>query len=137
MKRVLFLCTGNSARSQMSEALLRDLGAGNYEVKSAGTAIAPEVNPFAIEALKLRNIPIDGLYPKTVDEFVDEHFDVVVTVCDNAKQTCPFFPNAKEFLHWSLDDPAAHQGSYEEILFVFQETRDEIERRIREEFSLS
>ena len=118
----------------MSEAVLKHLGGSEYEVVSAGTDIASEVNPFAIEALKEKGISIEGLHPKKVDVFLDKHFDTVVTVCDSAKQVCPFFPNAKEFLHWSLEDPAAHQGSHEEILFVFQETRDEIERRIKEEF---
>ena len=136
MKRVLFLCTGNSARSQMSEALLKHLGGSEYEVTSAGTDIAAEVNPFAIEALKEKGISTEELHPKKVDVFIDTYFDLVVTVCDNAKQTCPFFPNAKEFLHWSLEDPAAHQGSHEEILLVFQETRNEIERRIRKHFNL-
>jgi arsenate reductase len=130
MKRVLFLCTGNSARSQMAEALLRHLGGDEYEVYSAGTKPKSEVNPFAIEVLKERGIPIERLYTKSVGEFVHLEIDLVVTVCDNAKQTCPHFPRAKRMEHWSIEDPAAFQGTYEEILFVFRETCDEIERRI-------
>jgi len=131
MKRVLFLCTGNSARSQMSEALLRMLGGDDFEVISAGTNISSEVNPFAIEALKERGAPIDGLHPKKVSQFAGEPFDLVITVCDNARQECPHFPGAREILHWSLPDPAAAQGTYDEILMIFRETRDEIEDRIR------
>ena len=116
----------------MSEALLRHLGGDNYEVTSAGTAIVSEVNPFAIEVLKEKRIQTEELHPKTVDAFIDQFFDVVVTVCDNAKQTCPNFPNAIDVLHWALEDPAAFQGTYEEILFVFRETRDVIEEHIRE-----
>ncbi|MBN2228099.1 MAG: arsenate reductase ArsC [Candidatus Thorarchaeota archaeon] len=131
MKRVLFLCTGNSARSQMAEALLKHLGGGGFEVYSAGTKPQSQVNPFAIEVLKERGIPTDGLHPKLVNEYINHEIDLVVTVCDNAKQTCPHFPGAKRMEHWSLEDPAAFQGSYEEILFVFRGTLEEIEKRIR------
>ncbi len=131
MRRVLFLCTGNSARSQMAEALLRHIGGEDFEVYSAGTRPQSEVNPFAIEVLKEKGIPIEGLYPKQVNEFVNLQIDLVVTVCDGAKQTCPHFPGAKQMDHWSLEDPAVFQGTYDEILFTFRETRDEIEKRIR------
>ncbi|MCK4566022.1 MAG: arsenate reductase ArsC [Candidatus Thorarchaeota archaeon] len=131
MKRVLFLCTGNSARSQMGEAILKQLGGEDFEVNSAGTKPQSEVNPFAIEVLEEKGIPVEGLYPKLFGEFVKLDIDLVVTVCDNAKQTCPHFPGAKRMEHWSLEDPAAFQGTYEEILFTFRETRDEIEKRIR------
>jgi arsenate reductase len=131
MKRVLFLCTGNSARSQMAEALLRHIGGDDYEVYSAGTKPQSKVNPFAIEVLRERGIPTEGLYTKHAREFVQLEIDLVVTVCDNAKQTCPHFPGAKRMEHWSLEDPAAFQGTYDEILLVFRETRDEIEKRIR------
>jgi len=131
MKRVLFLCTGNSARSQMAEALLKHLGEDEFDVYSAGTKPQSEINSFAIEALKEKNIPVDGLYPKTIGDLVKLEIDIVVTVCDSAKQTCPHFPGAKRMEHWSLEDPASFQGTYDEILFTFRETRDEIERRIR------
>ena len=85
MKRVLFLCTGNSARSQMSESLLRLLGGDSFEAVSAGTNISSEINPFAIKALKERGAPIDGLHPKKVNRFTGDSFDLVITVCDTAK----------------------------------------------------
>ena len=132
MRRVLFLCTGNSARSQMAEALLRHLGGAEFEVFSAGTDPQSEVNKFAIEVLIERGVPTDVLHPKLVNEFVNHEIDLVVTVCDGAKQSCPHFPGVKQMDHWSLEDPAAFQGTYDEILFTFRETRDEIERRIKE-----
>jgi arsenate reductase len=131
MQRVLFLCTGNSARSQIAEALLRHLGGEEFEVFSAGIKPKSEVNPFALEALKERGVPTEGLYPKLVDEFVNNEFDLVVTVCDGAKQVCPHFPGAKRLEHWSLKDPAAFQGTYVETLLIFIETIEEIEKRIR------
>jgi len=131
LKRVLFLCTGNSTRSQMAEAILRHLGGDDFEVFSAGIKPQAEVNPFAIEVLKEINIPTDGLYPKAIGNLVKSKIDLVVTVCDRAKQACPHFPGAKRIEHWSLEDPSAFQGTYGEILSIFRETRDEIERRIR------
>ncbi|MGV9169267.1 MAG: arsenate reductase ArsC [Promethearchaeia archaeon] len=131
MKRVLFLCTGNSARSQMAEALLKSIGDGKYEVMSAGTDIQSEVNPFVIEVLEEKGIETDGLHTKSVERFTEEPIDLVITVCDKAKQTCPAFPGAKAMEHWSLEDPATFEGTYEEILAKFRETRDEIEERIR------
>ena len=131
MQRVLFLCTGNSARSQMAEALLKHLGDGEFEVFSAGIQPKSEVNPFAIEVLKEKGIPTDRLHPKHVNNFLNYEIDLVVTVCDNARQSCPHFPGAKKIEHWSLEDPAAFQGTYDEILFTFRETRDEIDRRIK------
>jgi arsenate reductase len=131
VKRVLFLCTGNSARSQISEALLRLLGGSKFEAYSAGTHPASEVNPFALEVLKERGASIEGLYPKSIDAFAGQEFHLAVTVCDNAKQECPSFPGAEAIDHWSLEDPAAFEGTYEEVLLTFRETRDEIERRIK------
>jgi arsenate reductase len=118
----------------MAEALLRHLGNEDFEVYSAGTEPQPEVNPFAFEALKERGISTEGLHPKLVNEFVDLEFDLVVTVCDGAKQACPHFPGAKQMDHWSLEDPAVFQGSYDEILFTFRETLNEIERRTEQTF---
>jgi arsenate reductase len=115
----------------MAEALLKYLGGDDFEVYSAGTKPQAEVNPFAIEVLKEKGIPIEGLYPKLIGEMVNLEIDLVITVCDNAKQSCPHFPGAKRMEHWSLEDPASFQGAHEEILFTFRETRDEIERRIR------
>ena len=132
MKRVLFLCTGNSARSQISEALLRMLGGDDYEVFSAGTVPSDRVNPLAIEVLEQRGVDTKGLHPKELSQFLDKEFDLVVTVCDNAKQECPVFTGAKRTDHWFLEDPAALGGTHEEKLVKFMETRVEIERRIRD-----
>jgi len=115
----------------MAEALLRYLGGTKYKVYSAGTIPRSEVNPFAIEVLKERGVSTDGLYPKLVNEFVKHRIDLVVTVCDNARQTCPHFPGAKHMEHWSIEDPAAFQGTHDEMLSKFRETLSEIERRIR------
>lgn len=133
MKQVLFLCTGNSARSQIGEALLKLLGGKDFEVFSAGTKVAPEVNPFALQVLAERGASIEGLYPKSVNQFTEDAFDLVITVCDRARQTCPFFPNAREMLHWSIVDPATFQGTHDEILAGFREIRNEIEHRIKTE----
>jgi len=116
----------------MAEALLRHLGREDFDVHSAGTKPQLEMNPFAIEVLNERGVPTKDLYPKLVNEFVNQEFDLVVTVCDGAKQSCPFFPRARQMQHWSLEDPAAFQGTYDEILRTFRETRNEIEKRIRE-----
>ena len=118
----------------MAEALLTSLAGDSYEAYSAGTDIAPVVNPFALEVLGERDADTEGLYSKSLDIFMDQSFDLVITVCDNARQTCPFFPGAKSMDHWSLEDPAAFQGTREEILLKFREVRDEIESRIRTAF---
>lgn len=116
----------------MAEALLKHFGGEDFEVSSAGTEPQSEVNPFAVEVLKENGIPTEELYPKQVNQFVSKEFNLVVTVCDSAKQACPHFPGAEQMEHWSLEDPAAFQGTYDEILFTFRETREEIERRIKE-----
>ena len=116
----------------MAEALLKHFGGEDFEVSSAGTEPQSEVNPFAVEVLKENGIPTEELYPKQVNQFASKEFNLVVTVCDSAKQACPHFPGAKQMEHWSIEDPAAFQGIYDEILYTFRETRDEIERRIKE-----
>jgi len=130
-KRVLILCTGNSARSQMAEGLLRQACAGRFEVFSAGTHPSV-VNPLAVEAMRERGIDIGQHRSKPVDEFVGQRFDYVMTVCDNAKENCPLFPGETKRIHWSFDDPAAAGGSVDERLAVFRRVRDEIESRLRE-----
>jgi arsenate reductase len=115
----------------MAEAVLRLLGDGQYEVYSAGTHPSSEVNPIALEVIKEIGTSVENLYPKKVNQFTGQTFDLVVTVCDKAKQECPFFPGAKEMIHWSLEGPAAFQGTYEEALIVFRERRDEIIKRIK------
>ena len=127
--RVLILCTGNSARSQMAEGLLRHLGGKQYEVFSAGTKPVG-VNPVAIEAMREVGIDISAQRSKSVAEFAGEKFATVITVCDNAAEECPIFPGAPQRAHWSLPDPAAVSGTEEEKLGVFRKVRDELERRI-------
>lgn len=107
---VLVLCTGNSARSQIGEALLQTRGAsraaGVVTAASAGSRPAPRVNPFAVETLTARGIAWEGRTPKSIDDVAGETFDLVITVCDNAQEACPFFPGARAQVHWGLPDPA-------------------------------
>jgi protein-tyrosine-phosphatase len=105
VKRVLFLCTGNSARSQMAEALMRQLGEGRFDVVSAGTHPRAAVHPQALDTLARRQVNSDGLRPKDVSTFAGESFDYVITVCDRAREQCPVMPGA-EMIHWSFPDPA-------------------------------
>ena len=130
-QRVLFVCTHNSARSQMAEGLLRHLACDRFEVYSAGT-VATRVNPFAIRAMAERGIDISQHTSDHIDRFMGQDFDIVITVCDHARETCPYFPATREQLHWSFEDPAAAQGSDEAILQEFRRIRDQIEQRIRE-----
>lgn len=127
---VLFLCTGNSCRSQMAEGWLRHLAGDRFEVFSAGTNPAG-LNPGAVEAMWESGVDISGHRSKHLTEFSGQTFDYVVTVCDRAKETCPIFPGASAMLHWSFDDPASAQGTEEERRAVFRRVRDEIARRIR------
>ena len=129
-ERVLILCTGNSARSQMAEGLLRNLAGERMEVFSAGTKPSV-VNPLAIEAMHEQGIDISGHRSKHLDEFRAQPFDYVITVCDSAAETCPIFPGKAERIHWSFPDPAAAQGSEAERLAAFRQVRDNIERHLR------
>jgi arsenate reductase len=125
-RKILILCTGNSCRSQMAEGFLRSLDF-SLEVYSAGTKPAERVNPHAIKVMSEIGIDISKGYPKKVDEFVDQSFDYVITVCDNAKETCPIFTgNVKHKLHIGFDDPADAVGNNEEVLPVYRRVRDEI-----------
>src|SRR2546423_295631 len=130
-KRVLILCTGNSARSQMAEGLLKREGGDRFEVFSAGTEPS-RVNPLAIEAMTEVGIDISGQRSKSVDEFSGQEFDYVITVCDRANRNCPVFPGRTERIHWSFDDPAAAVGERDERLSVFRRVRDEIKSRLRD-----
>src|SRR5206468_11270643 len=112
-KTVLFLCTGNSCRSQMAEGLLRHLAGDRFEAASAGTHPAG-LNPGAVAVMQEIGIDISSHRSKRVDEYMDSRFDYVITVCDRAKETCPLFPADASQLHWSFEDPAAAQGSAEE-----------------------
>ncbi|HYW69514.1 MAG TPA: arsenate reductase ArsC [Pyrinomonadaceae bacterium] len=129
-KRVLILCTGNSARSQMAEGLLRHDAGGRFEVESAGVN-PTAVKPDAIQAMREIGIDISGHRSKSVDEFINQEFDYVITVCDNANEQCPVFPGDTERIHWSFDDPAAVNGDEEQRLSVFRRVRDEIRQRLR------
>ncbi|MBK8465924.1 MAG: arsenate reductase ArsC [Chloracidobacterium sp.] len=135
-KRVLILCTGNSARSQMAEGILRHIAGDKYDVTSAGT-IASFVRPQAIAVMNEIGIDISAHRSKCLDEFLDQHFDYIITVCDNANQTCPAFPGNAERIHWSFEDPAEAQGTEEQILDVFRRVRDEIFQRMRAESNLA
>jgi arsenate reductase (thioredoxin) len=127
-RRVLFLCTGNSARSQMAEGLLRRLAPDQYDVCSAGTDPAPRVNPLAVRVMQEIGIDISGQHPKHLREFLDQEFHRVVTVCDNAAESCPTFPGDPERIHWGFDDPAAVEGTEEEKLHAFRRTRRELQQ---------
>jgi arsenate reductase (thioredoxin) len=130
VKRVLVLCTGNSARSQMAEGLLRHDGGGAFVVESAGVE-ASFVRPQAIAVMHELGIDISGHRSKCVDEFLGQDFDYVITVCDNANERCPVFPGSTERIHWSFDDPAAATGTEEAKLAVFRRVRDEIRQRLQ------
>jgi arsenate reductase len=125
-KRVLFLCTGNSARSQMAEGLLRDMAGDRFEVHSAGTQ-PKNLHPRSIEVMQEIGIDISRHASKDVDQFRNEKFDYVITVCDRAKQHCPVFPGA-EPIHWGFEDPADAPPNRQ--LDVFRHVRDEIRRRL-------
>lgn len=131
-QRVLFLCTHNSSRSQMAEGLLRRLGGDRFEAHSAGTE-ATGVRPLAIQAMAELGIDISKQTSKTLDPYVDQGFDYVVTVCDDANESCPIFPNATHRLHWSLPDPSKATGNEAERLAVYRKVRDELRARIQEE----
>ena len=132
--RVLFLCTHNSARSQMAEGLLRHLAGDRFESHSAGTE-ATRVRPLAIRAMEEIGVDISGQESKTLERYQQEPFDYVITVCDDANEACPFFPGAQSRLHWSFKDPSKAEGSEEERLAVFREVRDGIRRRIEEDLN--
>jgi arsenate reductase len=130
--KVLFLCTHNSARSQMAEGLLRHLAGDRFEAASAGTE-ATSVRPEAISAMAEIGADISGQESKTLERYLDEPFDHVVTVCDAANEACPFFPGARARLHWSIDDPSQATGDRESRLEAFRTARDEIRTRIERE----
>ncbi len=131
-RRVLFLCTHNSARSQMAEGLLRRLGGDRFEVASAGTE-ATRVRPLAIRAMAELGVDILDHESKTLDRYLDQPFDLVVTVCDEANETCPVFPGATRRLYWSVPDPSKATGSDDQRLAAYRSARDEIRRRLEAE----
>lgn len=129
--KVLFLCTHNSARSQMAEGLLRDMGGKNYEVFSAGTE-ATFVRPQAIAVMAELGIDISEQRSKVLTKYLSQPFDYVITVCDQANESCPIFPGAKHRLHWSFPDPSKATGSEAERLAFYRQVRDAIAKRIQE-----
>jgi arsenate reductase len=132
-QRVLILCTGNSARSQMAEGILRNLNGEKYDIESAGTQPS-HVRPEAVAAMREIGIDISNHRSKSVDEFAGQDFDYVITVCDNANELCPVYPAGTERIHWNFSDPAAVTGSEEVRLAAFRNVRDEILERLQERF---
>src|SRR5215217_549740 len=130
-KRVLILCTGNSARSQMAEGLLRNMAGDRFEVASAGVSPS-HVRPEAIAVMAELGIDISGHRSKTVDEFLDQPFDYVITVCDNTNQQCPVFPQMTTRIHWSFEDPAAFEGNEDLRMKAFRRVRDQIRERLKD-----
>jgi len=127
--KVLILCTGNSARSQMAEGLMRKMGGNNFEVASAG--ISPtQVRSEAVEVMKEIGIDISQHLSKDVNRFVADNFDYVITVCDNANERCPVFPGHAKRIHWSFADPAQVEGDKATKLSAFRTIRDQIKQRI-------
>ena len=125
--RILFLCTGNSARSQMAEALLHLIAGDRVEPASAGTHPVG-VNPLTVEVMKELGVDMTHQRSKSVEEFIGQQFDYVITVCDRAKETCPVFPSASRLLHWSFEDPAAARETQRRSVFL--RVRDEIADRL-------
>ena len=131
MKTILFICTGNSARSVMAEVLMNELGKGRYEAFSAGAKPSGEINPLTIEILKAHGHSVSGLRSKSLTEFLDKELDMVVTVCDKARESCPVWPEKTLILHWGFDDPAAFEGTREEKLAFFEKIYGQIRERIK------
>jgi len=131
-RRVLFLCTHNLARSQMAEGLLRHLAGDCFEASSTGTE-ATQIRPLAIRAMAELGIDISGQESKTLDRYLGEPFDAVITVCDQAHEACPVFFGAKERLHWSFPDPSRATGTDDEQLAVYRAVREAIRARIERE----
>jgi arsenate reductase len=127
---VLFLCTGNSARSQIAEALLTTRGKGRFHLGSAGVRPAAAVNPYAVEILGELGIDWSGRHPKTIDDVLGESWDLVITVCAHAKESCPILPGHPTYAHWSLDDPAAIEGDDATKRAAFRLTALDLARRI-------
>ncbi|HUJ71529.1 MAG TPA: arsenate reductase ArsC [Verrucomicrobiae bacterium] len=130
--RVLFLCTGNSCRSQMAEGLLRTLGGEQFDACSAGAKPTGHVHPLAIKAMAEVDIDLSNHTSKSLDVFDGQKFDCLITVCDHAREACPTYAGAKNQLHWNFDDPAHASGSEEQKLAVFRRVRDEIRARVEE-----
>ncbi len=130
--RVLFLCTGNSARSQMAEAFLRRFGDDRFEAFSAGLQ-PQEINPYTRRVMEEVGLSLEGHYAKGLDQYLGKvHFGYVITVCSKAEESCPIFPGVTQRPHWPFEDPAAFEGDDEEKLAKFREVRDQIEAQVLE-----
>lgn len=129
--RVLFLCTENSARSQMAEVLLRHLSHGTIEAQSAGSQLAARVHPLAVRVMEHLGLDMSQTHPKHFDAFAGQHFDAIVTVCDRVREVCPAFPDDPERIHWSFPDPALVEGSEETQYHAFEQTSLQLTTRIR------
>lgn len=132
MKKVMFLCTGNSCRSQMAEGFARELGKGIIETHSAGLMPAGTVHPRAIAVMNEAGIDISHHKSKTIDPKLMEKMDIIVTVCGNAEASCPMTPPAVTRMHWPIDDPVAAVGTEDEIMNEFRKARDEVQENIRD-----
>lgn len=133
-KKILFICTHNSARSQIAEGLINEFHKDRYEAYSAGT-FPTTVNPYVFTAMNEIGINISRHYSKSIEEFKGQDFDYIVTVCDNAKETCPYFPGGKNYLHQNFSDPSVLTGDEEAILSGIREIRDEIKEWVDKTFS--
>jgi arsenate reductase (thioredoxin) len=130
--KILILCTGNSCRSQMAEGFLKSFN-DRIEVFSAGTSPASQVHPFSVAAMQEVGIDISQSWPKDVEQFLNDSFDYVITVCDNAKETCPVFAgNVRHRVHIGFDDPAHTKGTKEQVMGEFRRVRDDIRTRLQE-----
>jgi len=136
-ERILIICTGNSARSQMAEALFRHHGGDRVEALSAGTEPAERVHPLAVRAMAEIGIDIGSQYRKDLSRFVGQRIDWVIAVCSRAAGNCPFFPGSKALVHWFYDDPAAVEGTDEERMAAFRSVRHDLNRRIPRWLALS
>ncbi len=130
-KRVLFVCTGNSVRSQMAEGLLRTLGSGRWDVQSAGV-IQSFVHPLAIQVMREIGIDISQQTSKSIDQFLNQEFDYIITLCDDAAKSCPIFGGKGKHLHWPFEDPAGAIGTIDNRLAIFRRVRDGIKKKIEE-----
>ena len=130
LRKILFICVGNSARSIMAEAVMNHFGRGQYQAFSAGAKPSGQVNPLTIEILKAKGVPVDGLRSKLIEEFLDKDLDTVITVCDNARESCPVWPGKTRVLHWNFPDPAAFKGTSKDKREFFDKIYEEIKRGI-------
>ena len=129
-KKIIIICTGNSIRSQIAEGFFKKYRS-NWEIRSAGTN-PKGLNPMAVKVMMEKGIDISDQKSKSLDQFINSKFDYVITVCDNARESCPLFPGKVKIIHWNFEDPAEVEGSIDEKLFAFRKVRDKIETRIKE-----